>query len=102
MTPLETRKQLLLVESELNRVQLLNELRALKNEIHHLAHQAGEIGSLVSATAKLASTFSAIGRAFSHRDEGEKEKSPWIATLLKGARAGTSLWDLFRSRRRGT
>jgi hypothetical protein len=30
LTPLESRKQLLLVESELNRAQLLNELRDFK------------------------------------------------------------------------
>jgi hypothetical protein len=102
LTPLETRKQLLLVESELNRAQLLNELQALKNEIHRLKHQVCEMGSVASAAAKVANTFSAIGQAFSHSNENEEGKSSWIAMLLNGAKAGTSLWRLFRSCRRKT
>jgi hypothetical protein len=95
LTPLETRKQLLLVESELNRAQLLNELRDFRNEIHHLKHQVWEIGAIAASAAKLATTFSAIGQAFSHRNEDEKPL--WISTLLNGAKAGTSLWLLLRS-----
>jgi len=98
LTSLETRKQLLLVESELNRAQLLNELREFKNEIHHLKHQVWEMGSIAASAAKLATTFSSIGQAFSHRNEDEKPS--WISTLLKGAKAGTSLWLLLRSCRR--
>jgi hypothetical protein len=97
LTSLETRKQLLLVESELNRVQLLNELRDFKNEIQHLKHQVGAIGFVASLAANLTATFSAVGRAFSHRDEVENGKPSWISTLLNGAKAGTSLWFLLRS-----
>jgi hypothetical protein len=75
LTPLESRKQLLLVESELNRAQLLNELSGLKSEIHNLKNQVQAIGSLASSATKLATTFSAIGSAFSHHDRGEKGKS---------------------------
>jgi hypothetical protein len=96
LTPLETRKQLLLVESELNRVQLLNELRDWKNELHNLKQQMEAIGSMVSVAAKLTATFSAVGRAFSHRNEGDNQPS-WVSMLLDGAQAGTSLWLLLRS-----
>jgi hypothetical protein len=91
LTPLATRKQLLLVESELNRVQLLNEVRDFKNEIHHLRHQVCAIGSVASSAAKLAATFF-------HHDEGKK--SSWVSTLLHGMQAGASLWRLLRSCRR--
>jgi len=74
---------------------LLNELRDFKSEIRHLKHQVLEIGSIATSAAKLATTFSAIGQAFSHRNEGEKPS--WISTLLNGAKAGTSLWLLLRS-----
>jgi hypothetical protein len=98
LTPLESRKQLLLVESELNRAQLINELRDLKNEIHHLKGQVQAIGSIASSATKLATTFSAIGNAFTHRDDGgEKKKSSWISTLLNGARTGASIWGALRS-----
>jgi hypothetical protein len=98
LTPLETRKQLLLVESELNRAQLLDEVRDFKNEIHRLMNQAHGIGFMASLAARLAATISAAGRAFSHHDEGGK--TSWISTLLNGARVGTSLWRLLRSWRR--
>ncbi len=97
LTPLESRKQLLLVESELNRAQLLNELRDLNNEIHHLKSQVQAAGALVSSAAKLAATFSAIGSAFTHRDAGENGKFSWLSTLLNGARTGASLWGAIRS-----
>jgi hypothetical protein len=97
LTSLETRKQLLLVESELNRAQLLNELRNFQNEIHHLKAQVQAVGSLASSAAKLATTFSAIGNAFTHRDPDEKKKSSWISTLLNGARTGASIWGAVRS-----
>jgi hypothetical protein len=95
LTSLETRKQLLLVESELNRAQLLNELRDFKNEINRLKHQVRGIGSIAASAAKLAAAFSEVGQAFSHRNEGEK--TSWVSTLLNGAKAGTSLWLLLRS-----
>ncbi len=95
LTSLETKKQLLLVESELNRAQMLNELRDFQGEIQHLKHQVWEIGSVAASAAKLAASFSAIRQAFSHRNEDEKPS--WISMLLNGAKAGTSLWRLFRS-----
>jgi hypothetical protein len=97
LTPLESRKQLLLVESELNRAQLLNELRDLNNEIHHFKSQVQAAGALVSSAAKLATTFSAIGSAFTHHDTGKNGKSSWISTLLNGARTGASIWGALRS-----
>jgi hypothetical protein len=97
LTPLESRKQLLLVESELNRVQLLNELRDLKNEIHRLENQVCAVGSLASSAAKLATIFSAIRSAFTHRADVKNGKPSWISTLLNGARAGASIWGALRS-----
>ena len=97
LTPLDSRKQLLLVESELNRAQLLNELRDLNDEIHHLKGQVQAVGSLISSTAKLVTTFSAIGNAFTHRNVGDNGKPSWLATLLNGVGTGASLWGALRS-----
>ena len=97
LTPLGSRKQLLLVESELNRAQLINELHAFKSEVHHLKEQVHAIGSIASSAAKLATTFSAISAAFTHRGHNENKKSSWISTLLNGARAGASIWGALRS-----
>jgi hypothetical protein len=100
LTPLETRKQLLLLESELNRAQLLREVGDFKNEIRHLKQQACEISSLASSAAKVAGTVSAVGRVFSYRDDNEKGSGSWISTLFNGAKAGAALWFLLRSWRR--
>jgi hypothetical protein len=99
LTPLETRKQMLLVESELNRAQLLNEMRDFKNEIQLLKDKLYVIGSVTSAAAKLAVTLSAVGRAFSLQDG---VKSSWVSALVNGAKAGASLWRLMRSDRHKT
>jgi len=96
LTALETRKQLLLVESELNRAQLINEVRDLKNEFHHLKRQLEAIGSIAASAAKLAGTFSSIGSVFSHHEK-EDGKPSWISTLAKGARTGASLWVALKS-----
>jgi hypothetical protein len=97
LTPLESRKQLLLVESELNRAQLVAELRDFKNELHQLEDQMQAIGSLASSAATLVNTFSAIGSAFAHRDGEDRKGKSWISTLLNGARTGVSLWSALRS-----
>lgn len=96
LTPLETRKQLLVAESELNRAQMLNELLDLKNEIHRCKRHLQAAGSTVSAAAKIADAFSAVSRAFS-RCEDSGNKPSWTSTLLDTARTGTSLWLLLRS-----
>lgn len=97
LTALESRKQLLLVESELNRAQLLNELRELKGEMHHLQEQVHAIGTIASSAAKLATTFSAISQAFTHKDTAEKTKTSWVSKLFNGARAGATIWGAVRS-----
>jgi hypothetical protein len=100
LTPLESRKQLLLVESELNRAQLLNELHDLNHEIHHLKTQVQAAGALISSVAKLATTFSAVGSAFTHRDTGENGKSSWLSTLINAARTGATIWGAIRSQKK--
>jgi hypothetical protein len=98
LTARETRKQQLLVESELNRARLLNELCELKDEVRHLKLQAQAVGSMAFVAAKLATTFSAIGSAFSHRDNDDTKPS-WISALLKGAQTCASLWEEWKAAR---
>ena len=97
LRPVESKKQRLLVASELNRVELLFELGDFIDEVRQVRDHLHAISSLAASTAKLTNTFSAIGNAFTHHDAGEKKKSSWISTLLKGARTGISLWVALRS-----
>ena len=43
MNPLESRKQLLIAESELNRAQLVQEWQTMTDEVHSLVNQARTI-----------------------------------------------------------
>ena len=53
MNPLESRKQLLIAESELNRAQLVQEWQVMTGEVRSLTSQARTIGSIASAVATL-------------------------------------------------
>ena len=99
LSPLEVRKQLLLVESELNRAQLINELRGFKDELHQLKNQLEAIGSIASGAVKLTSTISRIWNAFSQRGEnGENDPGKsWFSSLINGAQLCASLLGAFRS-----
>jgi|HubBroStandDraft_2_1064218.scaffolds.fasta_scaffold519766_1 hypothetical protein len=93
MTPLESRKQLLILESELNRAQLLKDLDELKAETEQLAEQARSLASLVSSATSVFNTIFKAQQVFS----GTREKFPRFFGILKGARAGASLWSAVKS-----
>ena len=96
LTPLETRKQLLVLESEVNRVLLVNELREFRGEVKKIASHITGMGSVVSASADVAGAFAAIAHAFGRKKEAG-EKSSWISTIFSGVRSGFSLWRTFKS-----
>ncbi len=93
LTPLESRKQMLVLESELNRVQLLKELDELKVETQRLADQMRVLGSLATNVSSALELVFKVQQAFSTT----KEKFPKFFGILKGARAGASLWSAIRS-----
>jgi hypothetical protein len=96
LKPLEARKQLLLAESELNRVRLLEEWSGLNDEVHRLTRQVRSVGALASLTTAAIAAVSAW-RLSSSGPENGKGKSSWIATLLNGVRMGASLWVALKS-----
>jgi hypothetical protein len=98
LTGLQTRKQLLVVESELNRVQLVAEWREMKVGIEHLAGQVMAVGSMAESAAKIGTSFAGFFRGFSTQKKNDDGKKPsWISTVFSGARAGISLWSALRS-----
>lgn len=96
LTPLEARKQLLLVESEVNRAQLLNECTAFKTHLDGLTDRAQSVADSVNSTMSL--VHDGINRMREVVTGFDKNKSPLIATVINGVRIGTSLWRSFRSR----
>ena len=96
---LNSRKQLLVAESELNRLEMLNEIRAIKADLAHLKQQMQAAGSLATSAAKVAVAVSAFRRIFFHRpkETEEPKRSSWISTLMRGVQMGTSLWGTLQS-----
>jgi hypothetical protein len=97
MNPLESRKQLLIAESELNRAQLAGDLAALTDGVRTLADRAKSFGSIVSSTAVLVAGLTAFRRG---KCVDADAKHSRLRTILKGAGLISTLWLAFRSRGR--
>jgi hypothetical protein len=97
MSPLTSRKQLLIAESELNRAQLFQELETIKDKVHSLANQARTISSLTSAAATLIAGLVSLRHKKSAPAAG---KPSWLQTIVKGAGLISTIWTAFRSHRR--
>ena len=96
MKPLESRKQLLIVESELNRAQLVQEWQVVKSEVHALTEQARTVRSVASAVATLVAGLASCR----HKTAAPEAKKPsWLQTILKGAGTISTFWSEFRSSR---
>ncbi|HKI70726.1 MAG TPA: hypothetical protein VKA67_14155 [Verrucomicrobiae bacterium] len=95
MNPLESRKQLLIAESELNRAQLVQEWQTMTDDVHALARKARINGSRVSIAASLVA-----GLAFFRRKKSASAaaKPSWLQTILKGAGLFSAIWSKFRPR----
>jgi negative regulator of sigma E activity len=97
MKPLESRKQLLIAESELNRAQLVQEWRTMKGEVHALAEQAKTIRSIASAVATLVA---GLSNCRNKSASPAAEKPSWLQTILKGAGVVSTFWQSFRASER--
>jgi hypothetical protein len=96
MTPLQSRKQLLLAESELNRAQLVRECRTMIDGIHTLVHHAKSFYSVASTAAVLVAGLAALRR---RKTAETAPKRSWLQTIFKGAGLISTLWMSLRSRK---
>ena len=94
MNPLESRKQLLLAESELNRAQLVGDMAALRADVRALTDRAKSFGSIASSAAVLVAGLAAFRRG---KSAAAGAKPSWLQTILKGAGLISTLWLAFRS-----
>ena len=97
MNPLESRKQLLIAESELNRAQLVGEMAALTADVRTLADRARSFRTIASSAAVLVAGLAAVRRGNSVDADA---KPSWRRSLLKGAGLISTFWLAFRSRAR--
>jgi hypothetical protein len=93
MNDLESRKQLLIAESELNRAHLISDWESLAGEFHALTNRAKTMGSLASAATLLISALSSFRR---NKPAPAVPKTPWLQAVLKGAGMIGLFWSKFR------
>lgn len=95
VSPLESRKQLLIAESELNRAQLCEEWQTITHDVHDLARRARIIAAWASSAALLVAGVTALWRG---PPTPGTAKSPWWQKILNGARLASTIWFAFRAR----
>lgn len=96
MNPLESRKKMLIAESELNRAQLVGEMAALTSDVRALTDRARSFGSIASSAALLVAGLTALWRG---KPVTADPKPSWLQTILKVAGLVSTFWLAFRSRR---
>jgi len=96
MTALESRKQLLIAESELNRAELLQDMVAVTAGVYTLTDRAKSFGSMASYAAVLVAGLAALRRGKSALTDA---KPSWLQTIFKGTGLMSTLWLAFRSQR---
>ena len=100
MTSLETRKQLLVTESELNRVQLSEDWAIVRAEACDLADEMKPVISLISSMTSLSRIFASLSRTLSNQSSSRNNgKHSWLSRMLNGVQTGAALWQAIRSRR---
>ncbi len=95
VSPLESQKQLLIAESELNRAQLFREWQAMAHGVRDRAHRAKTIAAWASAAALLVAGVTAWRRG---PPAPGAAKSSWFQKILNGARLASTIWLAFRGR----
>ena len=98
VNPLQSRKYLLVAESELNRAQLVGEMAALTADVRALAVRAQSFGSIASSAAGLLAGLAAFRR---DKSATAAAKPSWVRNVLKGAGLVSTLWLALRAQRRG-
>lgn len=95
LTPLEARKQLLVIESEINRAQMAEDWHALRAEVHNCMTQGkASLSSMISTTALAATGLTLLGKTFS----AASNKGGWISKIAGLTKFGASLWFALRQR----
>jgi hypothetical protein len=103
---LEARKNLLLAESELNRVHLIQEWDRMKQEVHLLVNPVKTAARLAATAAKFGLLFSLWRRirrptapAPASNTNHRSSLRPFVLNLYRGMKTGISLWQTLRPRR---
>lgn len=96
MSPIRSRRTLLLAESELNRRQLAAEWSALAAGSRALTAQAGSLATIAGSGARLLAGLVALRQGAPPPAAGPAPG--WLGTLLSAVGTASSLWAALRPR----
>jgi hypothetical protein len=97
LNTLDSRKQLLLAESELNRAQMIKDMAAMTADLRALTDRARSFEAIASSAAVLVSGLAGFQRG---KSTDADAKPSWLKTILKGAGLVSNLWLAFRPKGR--
>jgi hypothetical protein len=100
MNPLTARKQLLIAESELNRVELAADLTTLTAGVRALTGVAKSSGSIALLVATLVTGVTLFRRGKPASAEAKEARPSWLQRILKVTGLISPLWAAIH--RRGT
>jgi len=98
LNPLQARKRLLLIESDLNRAQLVQECGEIAREVRDWARLARSASHLGTTALSLLAGFNALR---SKNTAAATEKPSWWKIILKGAGLVSTLWPAAGSTDKG-
>jgi hypothetical protein len=93
LSPLESRKQLLIAESELNRARMVADMTALKSDANAFVDRVKSFGFIGASIAGLVSSLTAFR---SEKPENGDGKTHWLRRIVRGAGLVSSVWRAFR------
>ena len=103
LTAREMHKQLLIVESELNRAQLVREVHLVTARVQNITAQISALGSLATRVGEFGPMVADFFKGFSgskkNAGDEDDEKPSWFSRIFNGIRSGVDLWTTFRSER---
>ena len=94
MKPLQARKQLLVAESELNRIQLIAECEKLGTGFRSVTGNARKFSEIASSAAVLVAALAAL---WQRKHAAPKARPSWLRAIFESARLVSSIWHVFRS-----
>ena len=97
LSPRESRKRLLIAESELNRARLMEDAATLKSDVQALVDRVKSVESIAATAATLVSGLAGFRGEKSANGDG---KSHWVRRIIRGAGLVSTLWRAFRPRGR--
>jgi hypothetical protein len=97
LSPLQSRKSLLVAESDLNRAQLAEDWKVMSQGVQTVASRVRSFGSIASVAATIGIGLSAFQYS---RVATKGVKTSWLQTAVTGVKIVSSLWLAFARRKK--